>query len=103
MPSVAYTSISLVTTLTAVPLPDLTVRLPNFDRCLQVLASRLMLGLVNPFSKNHGAPSDEDRHVGDLGNFKTDGQGNAVGSVTDSQVKLIGTESVLGVWICPQH
>ena len=35
-------------------------------------------------------------HVGDLGNFKTDGQGNATGSVTDKLVKLIGPESVLG-------
>ncbi|KAL8970974.1 MAG: hypothetical protein Q9183_001275 [Haloplaca sp. 2 TL-2023] len=50
----------------------------------------------NPFSKEHGAPSDEVRHVGDLGNFETDGQGNAKGSVTDNLVKLIGPESVLG-------
>lgn len=53
--------------------------------------------LVNPFSKTHGAPSDEERHVGDLGNFKTDAQGNAVGSVQDKLIKLIGAESVLGV------
>jgi len=51
---------------------------------------------VNPFSKTHGAPSDTERHVGDLGNYKTDAQGNAKGSVTDEQVKLIGPESVLG-------
>jgi len=50
----------------------------------------------NPFSKTHGAPSDEERHVGDLGNFTTDGQGNAKGSVTDSQIKLIGPYSVIG-------
>jgi len=50
----------------------------------------------NPFSKTHGAPSDETRHVGDLGNFKTDGQGNATGSIQDKLVKLIGPESVLG-------
>lgn len=52
--------------------------------------------LVNPFGKEHGAPSDSERHVGDLGNFKTDGQGNAKGSVSDSQIKLIGEHSVLG-------
>ncbi|CAF9904970.1 MAG: hypothetical protein GOMPHAMPRED_003000 [Gomphillus americanus] len=50
----------------------------------------------NPFNKTHGAPSDEERHVGDLGNFKTDGQGNAKGSVTDKMIQLIGQNSVLG-------
>jgi len=50
----------------------------------------------NPHGKSHGAPTDSDRHVGDLGNIKTDGQGNATGSVTDKLIKLIGPESVLG-------
>lgn len=53
--------------------------------------------LVNPQNKTHGAPEDEERHVGDLGNFKTDGQGNAEGSVTDKLIKLIGPDSVVGV------
>jgi len=52
--------------------------------------------LVNPFGKEHGAPEDSERHVGDLGNFKTDGSGNAKGSVSDSHIKLIGEHSVLG-------
>jgi Cu/Zn superoxide dismutase len=51
---------------------------------------------VNPHNKTHGAPSDSERHVGDLGNFKTDAQGNAEGSVSDKFIKLIGPESVLG-------
>ena len=51
----------------------------------------------NPFSKTHGAPEDQERHVGDLGNFKTDAQGNAKGSISDGMVKLIGEQSVLGV------
>ncbi|MCJ1340023.1 Superoxide dismutase [Cu-Zn] [Bachmanniomyces sp. S44760] len=50
----------------------------------------------NPFSKTHGAPEDQERHVGDLGNFKTDAQGNAKGSISDGMVKLIGEQSVLG-------
>lgn len=53
--------------------------------------------LVNPHSKTHGAPSDSERHVGDLGNYKTDEQGNANGSVTDNLIKLMGPESVIGV------
>jgi Cu-Zn family superoxide dismutase len=50
----------------------------------------------NPFGKTHGAPSDEIRHVGDLGNIKTDAQGVAKGSISDNLVKLIGPTSILG-------
>ncbi|KAL1970953.1 hypothetical protein VTN77DRAFT_2787 [Rasamsonia byssochlamydoides] len=50
----------------------------------------------NPHGKTHGAPTDEERHVGDLGNIKTDANGNSVGSIQDKHVKLIGAESVLG-------
>jgi Cu-Zn family superoxide dismutase len=50
----------------------------------------------NPKGVEHGAPEDEVRHVGDLGNYKTDAQGNAVGSVQDRLIKLIGSESVIG-------
>jgi Cu-Zn family superoxide dismutase len=56
-----------------------------------------MASAVNPHGKTHGAPSDDNRHVGDLGNVETDAQGNAKGSVQDSFVKLIGPESVIGV------
>jgi hypothetical protein len=51
----------------------------------------------NPFGKTHGAPSDENRHAGDLGNIKTDGNGVAKGRIEDSLIKLIGPHSVLGV------
>lgn len=57
----------------------------------------LIATAVNPHGKTHGAPSDEARHVGDLGNIETDGQGNAKGTVSDKLVKLIGPESVIGV------
>ncbi|RVD82451.1 uncharacterized protein DFL_006877 [Arthrobotrys flagrans] len=50
----------------------------------------------NPFGKTHGAPADENRHVGDLGNVTTDGSGVAKGTITDSQVSLIGPNSILG-------
>ncbi|EWC48130.1 superoxide dismutase Cu-Zn [Drechslerella stenobrocha 248] len=50
----------------------------------------------NPFAKTHGAPTDVDRHVGDLGNIATNESGVAVGSQTDSLVKLIGPHSILG-------
>ena len=58
---------------------------------------RILTSPVNPFSKEHGGPHDTERHVGDLGNFKTDAQGNAKGTIHDKFVKLIGESSVLGV------
>jgi superoxide dismutase, Cu-Zn family len=51
----------------------------------------------NPFSRSHGGPTDKDRHVGDLGNFQTDSQGDSTGILEDRLVKLIGPESVIGV------
>jgi Cu-Zn family superoxide dismutase len=57
----------------------------------------LIACIVNPHGKTHGAPNDEVRHVGDLGNLKYDGQGNSKGSTTDKLIKLIGPESVIGV------
>ena len=82
----------MVTTPTAALPPVLTVR--------NLPAISLLCGtdqsIVNPHGKTHGAPADSERHVGDLGNFKTDGQGNAQGSVSDKLIKLIGPESVLG-------
>eukprot|EP00854_Cymbomonas_tetramitiformis_P032318 gene32318-40948_t len=30
----------------------------------------------NPFKKTHGAPEDEERHVGDMGNIVGDSRGN---------------------------
>mmetsp|Transcript_5519 Transcript_5519/g.5477 ORF Transcript_5519/g.5477 Transcript_5519/m.5477 type:complete len:155 (+) Transcript_5519:529-993(+) len=50
----------------------------------------------NPFSKEHGAPEDDNRHVGDLGNVTTDASGIAKGSKQDLLVKLIGQNSILG-------
>ncbi len=53
-------------------------------------------GHYNPFENNHGAPADEDRHVGDLGNLVADTEGKAHYERTDSLVKLNGVFSVIG-------
>lgn len=50
----------------------------------------------NPFGKTHGAPTDTVRHVGDLGNIKTDAKGVAKGTITDKLVTLIGENSIIG-------
>lgn len=58
--------------------------------------------------QTHGAPEDNVRHVGDMGNVETDANGVAKGTITDSLIKLIGPTSVLGVcysmgWRTPER
>ena len=53
-------------------------------------------GIFNPFGRNHGAPDDEERMVGDLGNIDVDEDGIAHVNIEDRQVKLIGPHSVIG-------
>ncbi|XP_076463727.1 superoxide dismutase [Cu-Zn]-like [Babylonia areolata] len=52
----------------------------------------------NPSSKkpHHGAPTDEIRHAGDLGNITADDNGVAKIHITDSQIPLFGPNSVVG-------
>ncbi|BEI80534.1 hypothetical protein CcaverHIS002_0110630 [Cutaneotrichosporon cavernicola] len=50
----------------------------------------------NPHGKNHGGPTDTERHVGDLGNVKTDGSGNVNVNIQDSEISLLGPYSILG-------
>uniref|UniRef100_K9K2G1 Superoxide dismutase [Cu-Zn] n=1 Tax=Cryptocaryon irritans TaxID=153251 RepID=K9K2G1_9CILI len=50
----------------------------------------------NPYNKKQGGPLDSERHVGDLGNIKSDGQGNGYLAISDNLIKLFGENSVLG-------
>lgn len=50
----------------------------------------------NPFSKNHGAPGDKERHVGDLGNIQSDEKGFAKFSFEDKLISLNGPLSIVG-------
>lgn len=50
----------------------------------------------NPHGKVHGGPADSDRHVGDLGNLKSDENGSAYQAFTDPLVSLYGENSILG-------
>ncbi|OMO55314.1 hypothetical protein COLO4_36053 [Corchorus olitorius] len=50
----------------------------------------------NPAGKEHGAPEDENRHAGDLGNITVGDDGTASFSKTDSQIPLTGPNSIIG-------
>ncbi|XP_028938756.1 superoxide dismutase [Cu-Zn] [Ornithorhynchus anatinus] len=50
----------------------------------------------NPESKRHGGPTDQERHVGDLGNVTADKGGVAPVSIQDSSISLSGPKSIVG-------
>lgn len=50
----------------------------------------------NPYGKDHGAPQDSERHVGDLGNIRSDDSGLAEFTLEDSLISLNGPLSIIG-------
>uniref|UniRef100_Q9C402 Superoxide dismutase [Cu-Zn] n=1 Tax=Cryptococcus neoformans TaxID=5207 RepID=Q9C402_CRYNE len=50
----------------------------------------------NPFKKHHGAPTDSERHVGDLGNIQTNSCGAAQLDFSDKIISLYGPHSIIG-------
>uniref|UniRef100_D0V5H6 Superoxide dismutase [Cu-Zn] n=1 Tax=Musa formosana TaxID=399792 RepID=D0V5H6_9LILI len=50
----------------------------------------------NPLNKSHGAPRDEERHAGDLGNIVANQDGVAEVYLKDLQDPLCGPNSILG-------
>ncbi|XP_071940323.1 superoxide dismutase [Cu-Zn] 2-like isoform X2 [Coffea arabica] len=50
----------------------------------------------NPGGKEHGAPEDENRHAGDLGNITVGEDGTASFNIADKQIPLSGPLSVIG-------
>lgn len=53
-------------------------------------------GHFNPTDDPHGRPSDEERHVGDLGNIEANEQGTAVVDMEDAVIQLNGPNSIVG-------
>ncbi|GAB5034550.1 superoxide dismutase [Nannochloropsis oceanica] len=53
-------------------------------------------GIFNPFGKAHGAPDDEERMSGDLGNVEANAEGKAEFHLEDKHVRIIGAHSVIG-------
>ena len=60
------------------------------DKCQSMCAH------FNPYKKNHGCPGMKERHVGDLGNLKTDANGNAKYVMSDDVIKLRGKCNIIG-------
>lgn len=50
----------------------------------------------NPLGKEHGSPSDANRHVGDLGNVEAGDNGIAKVNITDKLISLNGQHSIIG-------
>ncbi|XP_046752013.1 superoxide dismutase [Cu-Zn] [Diprion similis] len=50
----------------------------------------------NPLGKEHGAPTAEIRHVGDLGNIEAGKDGVAKVNITDKLIQLQGPHNILG-------
>lgn len=50
----------------------------------------------NPNGLTHGAPEDEVRHAGDLGNIVANAEGVAETTIVDSQIPLSGPNAVVG-------
>ncbi|PNX75294.1 superoxide dismutase, partial [Trifolium pratense] len=50
----------------------------------------------NPNGKEHGAPEDEIRHAGDLGNINVGDDGTVSFTITDYQIPLTGPNSIIG-------
>ena len=47
-------------------------------------------------NKTHGAPGDDERHVGDLGNIEANDKGVANVVIEDSLISLTGEKSIVG-------
>ena len=50
----------------------------------------------NPLGKEHGGPTDSDRHVGDLGNVTAGDNGIAKVDITDKMIQLQGAHNIIG-------
>ena len=60
------------------------------DKCESMCAH------FNPYNKQHVGPGSKNRHVGDLGNLKSDKNGNVNIRMIDTMIKLKGKANIIG-------
>ena len=60
------------------------------DQCTSMCAH------FNPYNKKHGGPGSKQRHIGDLGNLKTNEKGEAKYTMIDDCIKLKGKANIIG-------
>lgn len=53
-------------------------------------------GHYNPTNNEHGAPDDENRHMGDMGNLEVNADSSATIDYVDSKIQLNGSSSIIG-------
>ena len=53
-------------------------------------------GHYNPTGNNHGDPTQDDRHMGDMGNITAGEEGVATLNYVDPMIKLNGPNSIIG-------
>lgn len=53
-------------------------------------------GHFNPEEMPHSGPQADERHVGDMGNLESDGNGEAVLSYTDTHMAFSGDNNIIG-------
>lgn len=53
-------------------------------------------GHYNPTGNDHGAPTQDNRHMGDMGNIVADAEGNATIDYTDPMITLDGPNTIMG-------
>ncbi|XP_004288410.1 PREDICTED: superoxide dismutase [Cu-Zn] 2-like isoform 2 [Fragaria vesca subsp. vesca] len=80
----------------SVPFPFWCSQFPFWCSQFQFRCSIPLGPHFNPLNKDHGAPSDQHRHAGDLGNVTAGPDGVAEVSLVDSQIPLSGPHSILG-------
>ncbi len=69
--------------------------IPEFGDCTSPDATSAG-GHFNPEDTKHGAPWDEERHVGDLGNLEADKDGRAYLKMVDTVISFSGHRSIIG-------